>query len=290
MDKAVVERTRAGERGFALIVALLALLLLTFLGLTLAAVTSSELQIATNYRWSQQALYNAEAGASAVKLMLRSKQDWAAILPPARPGTWTVGSPATSPGVPTWAAGTESTLRHYENQGCDGRGGHVGYGAILGDPDAGVGAGVAWQYLSQPAVNGVVWPKLNGAFTAWVRRSTNSDTAGNLSDSTDNDRIVLTVEGVAPFTSGAAVNSEVGRSTVAVKTIELTLTRAPGDDQSCADDRGQTGAAASGAGFYGCGGVTGGATGSLRDVLSKGAGNVTGSGVPQSGGGSGTRK
>ena len=53
---------KTGEGGFALILAILALLLLTFLGLTLAATTSTELQIATNYRWSQQALYNARSG------------------------------------------------------------------------------------------------------------------------------------------------------------------------------------------------------------------------------------
>ena len=50
------------ERGFALVLAILALMLLTFLGLTLAATTSTELKIASNYRWSQQARYNAEAG------------------------------------------------------------------------------------------------------------------------------------------------------------------------------------------------------------------------------------
>ena len=45
------------QSGFALVLALLALLLLTFLGLTLAVTTSTELQIATNYRWSEQARY-----------------------------------------------------------------------------------------------------------------------------------------------------------------------------------------------------------------------------------------
>ena len=58
----------AGEGGFALILAILSLMLLTFLGLTLAATTSTELQIATNYRWSQQALYNAEAGIEAARV------------------------------------------------------------------------------------------------------------------------------------------------------------------------------------------------------------------------------
>ena len=63
-------RGQRRQAGFALILAILSLMLLTFLGLTLAATTSTELQIATNYRWSQQALYNAEAGLEAAKLLL----------------------------------------------------------------------------------------------------------------------------------------------------------------------------------------------------------------------------
>ncbi len=67
--------------------------------------------------------------------------------------------------MPAWAAGTEATLRHYENQGCDDRGGHVGFGAVLGDPAVGVGAAAAWQYVVQPTVDGAQWPRLNGAST-----------------------------------------------------------------------------------------------------------------------------
>ena len=62
---------RVAEGGFALILAMLSLLLLTFLGLTLAATTSTELQIASNQRWSQQARYNAEAGLQAAQIILR---------------------------------------------------------------------------------------------------------------------------------------------------------------------------------------------------------------------------
>ena len=78
-------RGRSRQAGFALILAILSLMLLTFLGLTLAATTSTELQIATNYRWSQQALYNAEAGLEAAKLLLaqiaRVDGDFRNILP-----------------------------------------------------------------------------------------------------------------------------------------------------------------------------------------------------------------
>src|SRR2546422_11497820 len=74
--------TGESEAGFALILAILALMLLTTLGLAMATITSTELQIATNYRWSQQALYNAQAGGEGGKIILRSVQ----------PG-WTPGLP-----------------------------------------------------------------------------------------------------------------------------------------------------------------------------------------------------
>ena len=88
------------QAGFALILAILSLMLLTFLGLTLAATTSTELQIATNYRWSQQALYNAEAGLEASKLLLaqiaRVDGDFRNILPVRRVGSLPGGPGATA--------------------------------------------------------------------------------------------------------------------------------------------------------------------------------------------------
>ena len=80
-------------------------LVLTFLGLTLAATTSTELQIATNYRWGQQATYNAEAGIEVAKIYLRAvPNDWATILPKARTGITsglrTQGRPVGSPCYP----------------------------------------------------------------------------------------------------------------------------------------------------------------------------------------------
>jgi type II secretory pathway component PulK len=55
-------RKNTPESGFALILALLALALLTTMGLALANSSSVELQIATNQRWAESARYNAEAG------------------------------------------------------------------------------------------------------------------------------------------------------------------------------------------------------------------------------------
>ena len=93
---------RTGERGFALILAILSLMLLTFLGLTLATTTSTELQIATNYRWSQQALYNAEAGLEAARIVLSNEADiatgWTTLLPTVRGRHLAAGSGAGARG------------------------------------------------------------------------------------------------------------------------------------------------------------------------------------------------
>ncbi len=68
-----------GQGGFALILALMALVLLTTLGLTLTATTSTELRIATNFRWSEQAQHNAESGIELGKRYLR-QIDWRILL------------------------------------------------------------------------------------------------------------------------------------------------------------------------------------------------------------------
>ena len=114
--------------------AILSLMLLTFLGLTLAATTSTELQIATNYRWSQQALYNAEAGLQAAKLLLAQVAvvdgDFRNILPTARAGSWSYGVTGAPGGPPVVVPAARSGLRDYERMGCADRAG-VGFGRVL---------------------------------------------------------------------------------------------------------------------------------------------------------------
>ena len=105
-------------------------MLLTFLGLTLATTTSTELQIATNYRWSQQALYNAEAGLEAARIVLSDVADlttgWTARLPTAAPRD-------AGPRAPQPAGPLDPTVgRDFFRSNCDDKGG-VGYGRVLED-------------------------------------------------------------------------------------------------------------------------------------------------------------
>jgi len=179
---------RAGERGFALVLAILSLMLLTFLGLTLATTTSTELQIATNYRWSQQALYNAEAGLDSARIVLSNVADittgWQTQLPIQRAALWTEG---TAPGPDP---GESPTGRDFYKSTCDTRGG-VGYGRVVED--------AVIRYEDVSTFSGET---LNGAFTIWIRRGLQVDNAGQFTDSDRDDVLIVVAEGRAPFSAG----------------------------------------------------------------------------------------
>jgi hypothetical protein len=209
---------RGDEAGFALILAILALMLLTFLGLTLATTTSTELQIATNYRWSVQALYNAEAGVEAGKRVLQA-MNWDAILPTARGDAWTLDAPGPAP-VPMFAGAT----RDLEMGDCDDRGGGAGYGVVLND-----GGGNIYENVTVvPRLDGA--PPLNGAFTLWIRRQITPappPDEGGYVDDTRSDLMVLTSEGVAPY-SGGQLDMAFARANLARRVIEVSLQRQEG--------------------------------------------------------------
>jgi len=262
----------AGDRGFALIVALFALMLLTFLGLTLAATTSTELQIASNYRWAQQAAYNAEAGLEVAKITLRDvTPTWGTVLPVTRAGQWTVPLPAVTPVLPPGAPlvdGGGNPLRHFENAGCDDRGGHTGYGAILNDPVRG-----PLQYTTD-----LFGQQLNGAFTVWIRRATlNNAGTGQIGDDPSNSTLVLTSEGIAPFVSALTTFAQ---TNMAVMVREVTLLRG---FESCENYASQAGAGITGAGFFACNQLRGG--GGIEDAMGNAARGFAG--APSGGFGSG---
>ncbi len=241
---------RAGEPGFALILAILSLMLLTFLGLTLATTTSTELQIATNYRWSQQALYNAEAGLEAARIALSRVSDlggtqWVARLPAVRttPAAW--APPATPPGP------LEATVgRDFERANCDTRAG-VGYGRVLVDADD--------TRLEDVSV--FDGQTLNGAFTVWVRRALALDNAGQYSDDPRNDALIVVAEGVAPY-GGASTAITRARQAVRILETRFNLALSPAGDP-CLNQGGQEGFGPTGEGYNACAPLTAGPTGSL---------------------------
>jgi hypothetical protein len=243
------ERPRAGRQaGFALILAILSLMLLTFLGLTLAATTSTELQIATNYRWSQQALYNAEAGLEAAKLLLaqvaRVDASFVNILPMPRAGTWHRGVTGSTDGPPDPNAGTPARpgLRDYEMMGCSDRSG-VGYGRVLTSP---LGTPQPGDYQDVSQFMGTT---LNGAFTLWVRRDTAVSATGEFSDNADNTTLVVTAEGIAPYTTQ---DNAFARANQARRILEVGLTLLVNQGNRCQGLSGQEGVSPSGENFDPC--------------------------------------
>ena len=259
--EAMSERNRRArsERGFALVLAILALMLLTFLGLTLAATTSTELKIAANYRWSQQARYNAEAGVEAAKSMLRTL-DWNVILPDVRGGAATptpwIGD--TAPTVDPTGAGIAklaradawgNATRNFENWDCDLRGNGLGYGVVLDDG----GAAGPVQYRST-----FLGQQMNGAFTVWIKRPPAPRDDGQITDYwQDNNTMVIVSEGIAPFT-GAGIGSTFAQANAAVQVVEAVLSRAViNQSDPCGGRGGQAGGGSEGSGFGGCDPVTG---------------------------------
>jgi len=258
---------RSSERGFALILAILALMLLTFLGLTLAATTSTELQIATNYRWSQQALYNAEAGLEAARIVLSAVADpatgWSTRLPTARLGTWPQGPPLPA------GTGDPTVGRDFFRFDCDDRGG-VGYGRVLED-------GITrYENISVFPVGGQT---LNGAFTVWVRRPLTLTNDGQYGDDPDIDAVVIVAEGVAPYFGPGDAFTRARQATRVLETRFMLEMLAAGEPCLGAQ-AGQEGGSPSGENFNPCAAITGGATGSLANAFGgAGAGDLTGTGV-----------
>jgi hypothetical protein len=257
----------SGERGFALILAILSLMLLTFLGLTLATTTSTELQIATNYRWSQQALYNAEAGLEAARIALSNIADptayWQTQLPVFRGGSWPPG------GAPAHEAPVAP--RDFEKDGCDTTGG-MGYGRVLND-------GVTLFEDVSTFPTGAGGQTLNGAFTVWVRRPLRVGNNGQYSDTPDNDRLVIVAEGVAPYSGPGDAFTRTRQATRVLET-RFTLALGEAGNPCLGNQQGQEGGSPMGENFSACAPVTAGASGSLANAFGgvPGAGTLDGTG------------
>ena len=272
------------DSGFALILAILALMLMTFLGLTLATSTSTELQIATNYRWSQQAYYNAEAGIEYGKSILRN-MNWSLLLPTARMGGSEAGCATTgalSAGFKCWWLHTNTVpetppaepppydrpdahgnpSRNFENAECDVFGGGMGYGVVVDD---GGGFGPYQNVTNIPGV-----PPLNGSFTLWIRRDQRANLDGSFSDAPEEGDLdlILTSEGTAPFV-GENSNLAFAQQNRAVRTLQATLRRSLGTP--CGTRGGQVGGGPEGSNFSPCDPITGD---SLNGVLGGGPGRA----------------
>jgi hypothetical protein len=95
------------ERGMALIIALMSMMLLTALGLGLVMTTMTETMITANYRDSGEAMYAADAGVERVMQDLLTISDWNRVLAGLQQSSFVDGAPS---GMRTLADGTEIDL------------------------------------------------------------------------------------------------------------------------------------------------------------------------------------
>jgi hypothetical protein len=90
-----ISRDRRGEQGIALIVALMAMLLMTALGSALILTTSTETKISNNFRFTSEAVYAADAGLERSLDDLLTIPDWNTLLTGVSTSAFIDGAPGT---------------------------------------------------------------------------------------------------------------------------------------------------------------------------------------------------
>jgi hypothetical protein len=236
MRNAVVEVARRmaklkSNEGSAFVISILILFVLTVLGLALMLTTSTEKDIAINYRWGEQAFFNADAALEYGKNVLASyallNADFTAILPLARADA-TVPNNTALPGTnaPLDAACDPATpgcrdYQYFIDQCQPGGGGpctRIYIGKVLRRQD---GTLAMWDFRQPVGTPGDLdndgAADIEGTYTLWVRRPiVGTRDYGSLPN--EDDKVVLTAEGTAPGAQGAGA----GRPT-SLRRLEMSL-------------------------------------------------------------------
>jgi hypothetical protein len=230
--------TRVKEEGSAFVISVLVLFVLSVLGMALMLTTTTEKDIAINYRWGEQAFFNADAALEYGKNVLANylvlENDFVNVLPPPRLDV-TVASSA----APWGDAHPEPGLCDPSNPGCrdyqyfadrcpaDGTACvRVYIGRVLRRDDNTLaqydfrapGGAIAGDLDGNGTVD------LEGTTTLWVRRPiVGIQDYGSPSlafPAGFHDRVILTAEGTAPGAMGVGA----GRP-VSVRRLEMTVRR-----------------------------------------------------------------
>src|SRR3990172_10289977 len=227
------------EEGSAFIISILVLFVLSVLGLALMLTTTTEKDIAINYRWGEQAFFNADAaleyGKNVLALSALANTNFTAILPQARPDA-TVADAAQPwgtalPGPPPLGANCDPQVppcrdnQYYIDQ-CPNAGvgpcTRIYIGRVLQHPD---GTPAMSDFRAPGPVVGDLdndgAMDIEGTYTLWVRRPTvGSRDYGSLPK--EEDRVILIAEGTAPNAMGAGAGKP-----VSLRRLEMSL-RLPG--------------------------------------------------------------
>ena len=234
------------EKGSAFVISVLILFVLTVLGMALMLTTTTEKDIAINYRWGEQAFFNADAaleyGKNVLGAYLLRDGNFEKALPPARGDGDVMVANASAPWGDARPADTDPlSCGDPSSPGCrdyqyfvdhcpPGGAGpcvRVYIGKVLRRPDdetrvqydfrlpGGVVAG---------DVDGDGNPELEGTVTLWVRRPIVGTRDYGATDAINpnglHDRVILTAEGTAPGAMGAGA----GRP-VSLRRLEMMVRR-----------------------------------------------------------------
>lgn len=232
-------KTKAKDEGSAFVISILVLFVLTVLGMALMLTTTTEKDIAINYRWGEQAFFNADAaleyGKNVLAAYLVANNDFSAVLPPPRldvtvpraTAAWGAAHPEPGACDPT-SAGCRDYQFFADRCAPDGTDCvRVYIGRVLRRTD-----GTLAQYDFRmpggaPAgdLDGDGTADLEGTTTLWVRRpvvgAQDYGAPSDASPSGRHDRAILTAEGTAPGAIGAGAARP-----VSVRRLEMRVRRA----------------------------------------------------------------
>ena len=167
-------RGSAGERGFALVIALLAVALLAALAVAVVTVADVETQVAANFRDGREALYAADAGLARAVAELSIAPRWTDVLTGAAPSAFT--DPTLTPEPPGGGARLDLAAATRELQALADAGRRWGantpvwrlyaWGALAGlDPTGAIDSRcyiVVWVADDPSEVDGDPWSDANG--------------------------------------------------------------------------------------------------------------------------------
>lgn len=220
-------RTRArGNEGSAFVISILVLFVLSVLGLALMLTTTTEKDIAINYRWGEQAFFNADAALEYGKNELANfvwlNTDFSNILPPARPDV--VVNPGDGRNVKHPDGGacdpTTAGCRDYQyfvdqcQQDGTGPCTRIFIGRVLRRADGTLAQNDFRQPPAMPGdLDGDGARDIDGTFTLWVRRP-----IVGTADYDQSDRVILTAEGTAPNSMGAGAGKY-----VSLRRLEMSI-------------------------------------------------------------------
>ena len=225
-------KRESDESGSALIISILVLFILTVLGMAIMLTTTTETDIAANYRWGEMAFFNADAALEYGKNVLaayamRDGDLRNAVPPPRGPGEMN-GKPIDAQAC---ADETQPGCRDYQYF-LERGGNRIYIGRVLRDVN-----GRLVQYdFRQPAVNDTRGDidddnlgDIQGAVTLWGRRPGAGDEDHGFPPDL-HDRVILTAEGTAPnFEAMGTARSP------SLRRIEMTVVL--GSDASVTGDR-----------------------------------------------------